>query len=492
VTEHLCDLPAHELTRRFGARETTATEVLESCLQRIEAVDERVKAFLHVDADAARQQAHEVDDRLKAGEDVGWVAGIPLALKDVLCTRGVVTTCGSKILHNYIPPYDCTPWERLKAVGSVLVGKTNCDEFAMGSSTENSGFFPTRNPWGLETVPGGSSGGSAAAVACGEAVWGLGTDTGGSVRQPAALCGVVGLKPTYGLVSRYGLIAFASSLDTVGTFTRTVRDCATLLTAIAGPDPMDATSIPQPVRDYTEGIDGGVAGLRVGVVREWFGEGLEPDVRTAVETAIDRLSALGATIEEVELPHAEFALSAYYIIAPAEASSNLARYDGVRYGHRAADARDAVDMNMRTRGEGFGAEVKRRIMLGTYALSAGYYEAYYGQAQKVRTLVIRDFEAVFRKVDLLLSPTSPTTAFRLGEKTEDPLAMYLNDIFTIPANLSGVPAISLPCGLDADGLPIGLQLMGPHLDEPTVLRAAHALEQDLAFDAVPPLVREAA
>jgi aspartyl-tRNA(Asn)/glutamyl-tRNA(Gln) amidotransferase subunit A len=492
MTDRLCDLSAHELTGRLRERDVSAIEVLESCIQRVEAVDEQVKAFLHVASDAGRQQARAVDDRLKAGEVLGPVAGIPLALKDVLCTRGVLTTCGSKILHNYVPPYDCTPWERLKAGDSVLVGKTNCDEFAMGSSTENSGFFPTRNPWSLEMVPGGSSGGSAAAVACGEAVWGLGTDTGGSVRQPAALCGVVGFKPTYGLISRYGLIAFASSLDTVGTFTRTVRDCATLLTAIAGQDPMDATSIPQPAHDYEEGIDGGVAGLRIGVVRDWLGEGLEPDVRDAVRRVIDRLAALGAEVEEVELPHAEFALSAYYIIAPAEASSNLARYDGVRYGHRAADPKDVVDMNMRTRGEGFGAEVKRRIMLGTYALSAGYYEAYYGQAQKVRTLVVRDFEAAFQKVDLLLSPTSPTTAFRLGEKTEDPLAMYLNDIFTIPANLSGVPAISLPCGLDAEGLPIGLQLMGPHLDEPTVLRAAHALEQELGFDAVPPIVREAA
>jgi aspartyl-tRNA(Asn)/glutamyl-tRNA(Gln) amidotransferase subunit A len=489
---HLSDLPGHELARLFAEGETTATEVLESCLQRVEAVDERVRAFLEVTADLGRHQAREVDDRLKAGEAVPSVAGIPLALKDVLCTRGVTTTCGSKILHNYGPPYDCTPWQRLRADGSVLVGKTNCDEFAMGSSTENSGFFPTRNPWDLEAVPGGSSGGSAAAVAAGEAVWGLGTDTGGSVRQPASLCGVVGFKPTYGRISRYGLIAFASSLDTVGTFTRDVRDCATLLTAIAGHDPMDATSISQPPRDYTEGLDGGVAGLRVGVVRDWLGEGLEGDVRDAVHAAIDRLSGLGAEIVEVEIPHAEFALSAYYIIAPAEASSNLARYDGVRYGHRAADPRDVVDMNMRTRGEGFGAEVKRRIMLGTYALSAGYYEAYYGQAQKVRTLVIRDFEAAFRKADLLLAPTSPTTAFRLGEKTEDPLAMYLNDIFTIPANLSGVPAISLPCGLDGKGLPLGLQLMGPALDEATVLRAAHALEQDLALEAVPPVVREAA
>jgi aspartyl-tRNA(Asn)/glutamyl-tRNA(Gln) amidotransferase subunit A len=489
---HLGDLAGHELTRRFASGEATATEVLESCLQRIEAVDGQVKAFLEVTAEIGRQQAREVDERLKAGEEVSPVAGIPLALKDVLCTRGVTTTCGSKILHNYTPPYDCTPWQRLKAGGSVLVGKTNCDEFAMGSSTENSGFFPTRNPWDLETVPGGSSGGSAAAVAAGEAVWGLGTDTGGSVRQPAALCGVVGLKPTYGLISRYGLIAFASSLDHVGTFTRDVRDCATLLSAIAGKDPMDATSLPTEPRDYTEGLDEDVRGLRIGVVRDWLGEGVEPGVRAAIESAIERLAGLGMEIGETSLPHTDHALSAYYLIAPAEASSNLARYDGVRYGHRAEGARDVVDMNMRTRGEGFGDEVKRRIMLGTYALSAGYYEAYYGQAQKVRTLVIRDFEASFADHDLLLGPTSPTTAFRLGEKAEDPLSMYLSDIFTIPCDLAGTPAISIPCGLDEKGLPVGLQLMGKHLDEATVLRAAYALEQNLALEEVPGLVREAA
>jgi aspartyl-tRNA(Asn)/glutamyl-tRNA(Gln) amidotransferase subunit A len=488
----LCDLRGQDLARMFSAGEATPTEALESCLRRVEAVDDRVKAFLDVTADLGRQQAREVDERLKAGEPVGPIAGVPLALKDVLCTRGITTTCGSRILHNYVPPYDCTPWERLKAGGSVLVGKTNCDEFAMGSSTENSSFFPTRNPWDLDTVPGGSSGGSAAAVAAGEAVWALGTDTGGSVRQPAALCGVVGFKPTYGLISRYGLIAFASSLDTVGTFTRDVRDCATLLSAIAGLDTMDATCLPEEPRDFTEGLDGGVEGLRVGVVRDWLGEGLEPEVRRAVGEAIDRLEGLGARVEEVAVPHAEFALSAYYILAPAECSSNLARYDGVRYGHRAADPIDAVDMNMRTRGEGFGAEVKRRVMLGTYALSAGYYEAYYGQAQKVRTLVIRDFEAAFDRVDLLVSPTSPTTAFPLGAKVDDPLAMYLNDIFTIPANLAGIPAVSLPCGLDGDGRPVGLQIMGPALDESTVLRAAHAFEQDLGLDAVPALVREAA
>ncbi|MGH2723853.1 MAG: Asp-tRNA(Asn)/Glu-tRNA(Gln) amidotransferase subunit GatA [Actinomycetota bacterium] len=489
----LCDLPAHELTRALRGRETSAAEVLESCFARIERVDERVKAFLAVTGDRGREEARAVDQRFAAGDELPAVAGIPLALKDVLCTWGVTTTAGSKILDGYVPPYDCTPWARLSSAGSVLVGKTNCDEFAMGSSTENSAFFPTRNPWDLETVPGGSSGGSAAAVAAGEAVWALGTDTGGSVRQPASLCGVVGMKPTYGLVSRYGLIAFASSLDTVGTFTRNVRDCAVLLSAIAGHDPKDSTSIAHAPGNYSEALDAGVGGLRIGVVRDWLSsEGVQEDVRSSVDAAVERLAALGAEVGEVSLPNAEYALSAYYLIAPAECSSNLARYDGVRYGHRADDPTDAVDMNMRTRGEGFGDEVKRRIMLGTYSLSAGYYEAYYGQAQKVRTLVIRDFERAWERYDLLVAPTSPTTAFRLGEKAEDPLAMYLSDIFTIPTNLSGTPTISVPCGFDRGGLPVGLQVMGKALGEATVLRAASTLEQDLALDAVSPIAAEEA
>ncbi len=404
-------------------------------------------------------------------------------------TNGIRTTCGSKILESYVPPYDATAWTRLSGAGAVLVGKTNCDEFAMGSSNENSAYGPVHNPWDLDRVPGGSSGGSAAAVAAGEAVWALGTDTGGSVRQPASLCGVVGLKPTYGRISRYGLIAFASSLDTVGTFTRSVRDAGSLLRVVAGHDPRDATSLDVPVPDYAEGLDGGVAGLRIGVVAEAFGEGVETGVAASVGASIDRLAALGAEVGEVALPHAEYALSAYYLIAPSECSSNLARYDGVRYGHRAAgEHADSIAMMFATRGEGFGPEVKRRIMLGTYALSAGYYEAYYGQAQKVRTLVIRDYEAAFERFDILVSPTSPTTAFRIGEKADDPMAMYLNDIFTIPANLAGVPAISVPCGLDDGGLPIGVQLTAPALDESTLLRAAHALESDLALDLRPALV----
>jgi aspartyl-tRNA(Asn)/glutamyl-tRNA(Gln) amidotransferase subunit A len=482
----LCDLTATELGTRLRAREVSSVAVLESCLARIDAVDARVEAFLERTDDIAREQARAADERIAAG-DAPPAAGIPLALKDVLSTRGVTTTCGSKILETYVPPFDCTPWDRLKAAGGVLLGKTNCDEFAMGSSNENSAFGPVHNPWDLSMVPGGSSGGSAAAVAAGEAVWALGTDTGGSVRQPASLSGVVGFKPTYGLISRYGLIAFASSLDTIGTFTRSVRDAAALLSVIAGKDPMDATSLDQPGRDYTEGLDDPVSGLRVGVVREAFGEGVEPGVRASVQAAIDTLSGLGATVTEATLPHAEYALSAYYLIAPSEASSNLARYDGVRYGLR-VDGADSIEMMTKTRGAGFGAEVKRRIMLGTYALSAGYYEAYYGQAQKVRTLIIRDYEAAFANVDLLVSPTSPTTAFPIGAKVDDPLAMYLNDVFTIPANLSGMPAISIPSGLDDAGLPVGIQLTGPVLSEPIVLRVANALEGALGFEARPPLV----
>jgi len=483
---HLCDLTATELARRLRAGETSSLEILASCRSRIGAVDGRVEAFLARTDDLAAEQAAAADARIAAGDALP-VAGIPLALKDVLSTRGVTTTCGSKILETYVPPYDCTAWDRLRGDGSVLLGKTNCDEFAMGSSNENSAFGPVHNPWDLDAVPGGSSGGSAAAVAAGEAVWALGTDTGGSVRQPAALCGVVGLKPTYGLVSRYGLIAFASSLDTVGTFTRSVRDAATLLSAIAGKDPLDATSLDTARRDHTQGLDEGVAGLRVGVVAEALGEGVEPGVRESVRAAVDRLDGLGASVGEVSLPHTDYALSAYYLIAPSEASSNLARYDGVRYGLR-VDGTDSVDMMTRTRGAGFGPEVKRRIMLGTYALSAGYYEAYYGQAQKVRTLIIRDYEAAFADFDVLVSPTSPTTAFKIGERADDPLAMYLSDVFTIPANLAGVPAISIPSGLDGKGLPVGLQLTAPVLEESRLLRAAHALEQAIGFEARPKLV----
>ncbi|GIU96340.1 MAG: glutamyl-tRNA(Gln) amidotransferase subunit A [Actinomycetota bacterium] len=484
----LCDLSASELGARLAAGEITCAELAESSLRRIEAVEPRLGAFLTRTPELARERAVELDAYLAAGGPRTSASGIPTALKDVLTTRGVRTTCGSRILADYVPPYDATAWARLSGAGAVLVGKTNCDEFAMGSSNEHSAFGPVRNPWDLERVPGGSSGGSAAAVAAGEAVWALGTDTGGSVRQPAALCGIVGLKPTYGRVSRYGLIAFASSLDTVGCFTRSVRDAALLLRAIAGHDARDATSLDAPVEHPGRDLEAGVAGMRIGLVAGALEEGVEPGVREAVRTALDRLAALGAELEEVALPHAEHALSAYYLIAPSEASSNLARYDGVRYGVRAAgEHTDVAEMMARTRGRGFGPEVKRRVILGTYALSAGYYEAYYGQAQRVRTLIIRDYEAAFERVDVLVSPTSPTTAFRLGERLDDPLAMYLSDIFTIPANLAGVPAVSVPCGF-ADGLPVGLQITGPPLAEARILRAASALEADLGLDLRPPLL----
>ena len=482
----LCDRTGSDLAALMAAGETSAVEITQACLDRIDDVDDRVHAFLTLTPEVALERAEELDVHRTTGMPQHSVAGIPLALKDVLVTKGIRTTCGSRILESYVPPYDATVWARLSGHGAALLGKTNCDEFAMGSSNENSAYGPVHNPYDLERVPGGSSGGSAAAVAAGEAVWALGTDTGGSVRQPAALCGVVGLKPTYGRLSRYGLIAFASSLDTVGTFTRSVRDAATLLGAMAGQDHRDATSLEQPVDDYLARIEGGVEGLRVGVIAEAFGEGVEPAVRDAVRACLDRLSEMGAKVGETSLPHAEYALSAYYLIAPSEASSNLARYDGVRYGLR-VDGDDSVDMMRRTRGEGFGAEVKRRIMLGTYALSAGYYDAYYAQAQKVRTLVIRDYEAAFAGFDVLVSPTTPTTAFPIGEKADDPLAMYLNDIFTIPANLAGVPAITVPCGTDGGGLPIGLQFTAPVLGEATLLRTAHALEADLALDLRPSL-----
>jgi aspartyl-tRNA(Asn)/glutamyl-tRNA(Gln) amidotransferase subunit A len=488
VTAELCDLTGSELAGKIAGGEVAASEVVESSLRRVDAVDDRVRAFLTRTPEVALERAAELDAHRGTGAPQHAVGGIPLALKDVLSTMGIRTTCGSKILETYVPPYDCTAWARLSGHGSVLLGKTNCDEFAMGSSNENSAFGPVRNPWDLERVPGGSSGGSAAAVAAGEVVWALGTDTGGSVRQPASLCGVVGLKPTYGLISRYGLIAFASSLDTVGTLTRSVRDAALLLGAMAGKDPRDATSLDADAPDYLAALENGVDGLRVGVVAEASGEGVEPGVRDAVQASIDRLSAMGADVGEASLPHADYTLSAYYLIAPSEASSNLARYDGVRYGSRAEGGADSVEMMSRTRGEGFGPEVKRRIMLGTYALSAGYYEAYYGQAQKVRTLIIRDYERAFERFDVLVSPTSPTTAFPIGEKVDDPMAMYLNDIFTIPANLAGVPAISVPCGLDGAGLPVGLQFTAPVLREPVLFRAANALERDLGLVLRPPLL----
>jgi aspartyl-tRNA(Asn)/glutamyl-tRNA(Gln) amidotransferase subunit A len=466
----------HELSAAFTKGAASPLAVTEEYLARIGSLDAQVGAYLTVTRDEALTAARASEARYRAGAPLSPLDGAPIALKDVFCTRGVRTTCGSKILDNFVPPYDATMVERLRAAGAVILGKTNMDEFAMGSSTEHSAFQVTRNPWDLARVPGGSSGGSAAAVAGGLAAGAFGTDTGGSVRQPAAFCGVVGLKPTYGRVSRYGLIAFASSLDHVAPFSLDAVDAALLLGAVAGHDPLDATSVDAPVPDYVAALDGGVRGLKVGVPDEYFGAGLDPEIDRAVRAAIDVLRDLGATIERVSLPTTEYGVATYYIVAPAEASSNLARYDGVKYGLRAPGGKDLIDMVSRTRAAGFGAEVKRRIMLGTYALSTGYYDAYYGQAQKVRTLVRREFEAAFARVDILAAPTTPGVAFKHGDKA-DPLAMYMNDVYTIPASMTGLPAVSVPCGFNATGLPIGLQLIGRALDEPTILRAAHAYEQ---------------
>ena len=457
------------------AGQLSARSVVEAHLATIDASEGEIHAFNLVLADEALAAADAVDRRVAAGEDPGPLAGVPVALKDNLCTRSLPTTCSSRILEGWRPPYDATVVARLADAGAVSIGKTNLDEFAMGSSTENSAFGPTRNPRDPARVPGGSSGGSAAAVAAGYAPLSLGSDTGGSIRQPAALCGVVGVKPTYGLVSRYGLVAFASSLDQIGPFSTTVADAALLLDAIGGHDPRDSTSIDRPYEPVGPVLDQGVAGLRVGLVTELMGEGIAPDVAARVREAADALAAAGAEIVEVSVPAVTYGLSAYYLIAPAEASSNLARYDGVRYGLR-VDAPTTAEMYDATRTAGFGDEVKRRIMLGTYALSAGYYDAYYGKALKVRTLIVRDFDAAYEQVDLLLSPTSPTTAFRFGDKTDDPLAMYLNDVCTIPSNLAGHPAMSVPYGPGADGMPVGVQLLAPALGEPTMFRAAAVLE----------------
>jgi len=473
-------------------REISSVELTEAVLGQIDAVGEKTKAYLLVTRELARRQAKDADERLRANRDVRPLTGIPIALKDVLCVQDVVSTAGSKILKGFSPPYSATVVERLEAEGAVFLGKTNCDEFAMGSSNENSGYWPVHNPWALERVPGGSSGGSAAAVASGEAVAALGSDTGGSIRQPAALTGIVGFKPTYGRVSRYGLIAFASSLDQIGPMTRDVVDNAILLQAIAGHDPRDSTSSERPVPDYLSTLRNGVKGMRLGVPKEYFVAGMEPAVEQAIRDAIRLLEQQGASIEEVSLPHSDVALPAYYIIAPAEASSNLARYDGVRYGYQAEGAKNLIEEYMLTRQQGFGAEVKRRIMLGTYALSSGYYDAYYLQAQKVRTLIIEDFKHAFEKVDVLVGATSPTVAFGLGAKTQDPVAMYLNDIITIPANLGNVCGISVPCGL-ADGLPIGLQLIAPGFREEVALQVAYAFETATDFRKLQsPLMRAAA
>jgi len=462
---------------RIARGEITASDLLESVLGRIREVEDRVGAYITITEDLARAQAAAVDAARRRGETLGPLAGVPVAVKDIICTQGVRTTCGSRILGNFEPPFDATVVERLRRAGAVIIGKTNMDEFAMGSSTEHSAFGRTRNPHDPDRIPGGSSGGSAAAVAAEEALAALGTDTGGSVRQPASHCGVVGLKPTYGRVSRYGVVAYASSLDQVGPLARDAADCALLLGVIAGHDPRDSTSIPGPAPDCLGAIEEGVSGLTIGIPREYFGEGIDDDVRRAVREGIAGLQAAGAKVLELSLPHTPYAVAAYYIIAPAEASSNLARYDGVKYGYRAPGAASLLDMYRRTRSEGFGAEVKRRIMLGTYVLSSGYYDAYYRKAQTVRTLVRRDFDEAFARCDALVSPVAPTAAFRLGEMLDDPLQMYLSDIFTIPVNLAGLPALSIPCGKSAEGLPIGMQILGPPLGEEMIFRAARAWEK---------------
>ena len=456
---------------------TSAKALADSFYSNIERSDSEIGAYLSLSRDRALRKAAEIDQMVAKGQDLPPLAGVPIAIKDVMNTRGVRTTAGSKVLENYIPPYDCTAVVRLEEAGALVLGKTNCDEFAMGSSNENSAYKPVHNPRDLSRVPGGSSGGSAAAVAAGMAVAALGSDTGGSIRQPASFCGVVGLMPTYGRVSRYGLIAFASSLDHIGPLTNTVKDAAQILYTLAGRDPMDSTSADLPVPDYVAELDKPVRGLRVGVAKEYFGEGLDPEVRSAVEAAIQQLAQLGCEIIPVSLPHTEYAIPTYYIVATAEASSNLARYDGVKYGLRASGARTLSEMYQKTRDQGLGTEVKRRIMLGTYALSAGYYDAYYLKAQRVRTLLTRDFEDAFRKVDAIVTPTSPTAAFKLGEKSDDPLAMYLADIYTVTADLVGIPGISVPCGKTSEKLPIGLQILGRHFDESTILRLGHAYEQ---------------
>ncbi len=457
-------------------RKTSASALAESFYSKIENDDPRIGAFLTLSKERAMAKAAEMDALAAKGEKLPPLGGVPVGIKDVMITKGIRTTAGSKILGDYVPPYDCTAVARLEAAGAVVLGKLNCDEFAMGSSNENSAWKPVHNPRDLSRVPGGSSGGSAAAVAADMAVAALGSDTGGSIRQPASFCGVVGLMPTYGRVSRYGLIAFASSLDHIGPLTKTVKDAAIVLRTIAGRDPMDSTSAELPVPDYVAELEKAVRGLKIGVAKEYLGEGLDPEVRKAIEAAIQKLARQGCEIVDVSLPHTKYAIPTYYIVATAEASSNLARFDGVRYGYRAKDARTLSEMYRRSRDQGFGAEVKRRIMLGTYALSAGYYDAYYLKAQRVRTLLIWDFEEAFKKVDAIVAPVSPTAAFKLGEKVDDPLAMYLADIYTVTADLAGIPGISVPCGETKEKLPIGLQILGRHFDESTILRVAQASE----------------
>jgi len=478
---NLLGLTISEIHNLLKKRELTVKELLDTVFSQIEKYEPKIDAFITLMKDSAYQKAEQIQGLINKNETLHLLAGIPISVKDIFCTEGVLTTCASRILNNFIPPYDATVVRKFKECNAIIIGKTNMDEFAMGSSTENSAFKKTKNPWDLSRVPGGSSGGSAAAVAVRMGFGSVGTDTGGSIRQPASFCGVVGLKPTYGRVSRYGMIAFASSLDQAGPFARTVEDCAILLSAIAGHDPMDSTSAEINVPDYPGELRRDIKGIKLGVPKEYFVRGMDPEVEEAVKRAIRQMEGLGAEIVEVTLPHTEYGLAVYYIIAPSEASSNLARYDGVKYGYRAPNTSNLLEMYMKTRAEGFGTEVKRRIMLGTYALSSGYYDAYYKKAQQVRRLVKEDFEKAFKEVDAIVTPTSPTPAFKFGEKTADPLTMYLSDVFTIPVNLAGLPGISVPCGFTKENLPVGLQIIGKPFEEATILRIANVYEKEAGW-----------
>ncbi len=476
----LYDKPAHVLHDMLVKKEITSVELTKDVISRIDEVEDDVKAYLSQTRDEALKQAEAADAKIAKGEEISFLEGIPGAIKDNICTKGITTTCASKILEHFVPPYNATVMEKLQKEHPVILGKANMDEFAMGGSTENSAYYPTHNPWNTECVPGGSSGGSAAAVAAGTAIWALGSDTGGSIRQPASFCGVVGLKPTYGRVSRYGLVAYASSLDQIGPLTRDVTDCAHVLNVIAGLDEMDSTSSAAAVPDYTKSLVEDVKGLKIGLPKEYFTEGMDPDVEKAVREAIGKFKEMGAEVIDISLPHTDYAISTYYLIAPAEAATNLERYDGVSYGER-VDGADVVELMTNTRSAKFGEEVKRRIMIGNYALSAGYYDAYYLKALKVRTLVQQDYTEAFQKVDVIMAPTAPTPAFKIGEMIDDPLQMYLQDICTVPLNLAGLPGISIPCGYSSKHMPIGLQIIGKALDEATILRAAYTYEQSQNF-----------
>jgi len=477
----LYQLSIHELQEKIKKGDVTATQVTQSVFDRIDAVEDKVRAYIRLMKDEAFAAAANADEDIKKG-DIKPLTGIPIALKDIVCTKGHITTCGSHILHNFVPPYDATVVEKLRDAGAIFIGKANMDEFAMGSSTETSYFGPTRNPWDLERIPGGSSGGSAAALAADECIASIGSDTGGSIRQPAALCGIVGMKPTYGRVSRFGLIAFASSLDQIGPFTKDVEDCAIMMNVLAGYDPKESTSVNAEVPDYRQFVGRDIRGWKIGIPKEYFIEGIDPEISAAIKKAVTVIEHSGGQCVDISLPHTQYCVAVYYIIAPAEASSNLARYDGVRYGFRATDVRELLEMYKESRRQGFGAEVKRRIMIGTYALSAGYYDAYYKKASQVRALIKKDFDEAFKQCDVILTPTTPTAAFNIGEKTDDPLQMYLSDVFTISTNLAGIPGISVPCGFTSGGLPIGMQFLASHFEEGKLIQIASVYERNAKIE----------